>query len=100
MIESFLLVQQSSSSPGAFGALFLPFALVVAIFYFLIIRPTRKRQKSMDELLSSLKNGDKVVTSGGIHGTIAGIKEDTFVLKVASQVKIEVTKNAVTSLQS
>ena len=100
MTEWFLLVQQNPSQPGAFEALFLPFVLVIGIFYFLIIRPMRKRQKKMDTLITGLKNGDKVITSGGIHGTIAGIRENTFVLKVADQVKIEVTKSAVASLQS
>jgi len=96
----FVLAQQSSSPPpDAFGALFLPFILVIGIFYLLVIRPMRTRQRKLDELIANLKNGDKVITGGGLYGTIAGIRDNTFVLKVADQVKVEVAKNAVASLQ-
>lgn len=74
--------------------------IIVVIFYFLVILPTRKRQKKIDEMIANLKTGDKVITTGGVYGTIDRIKETTFMLKVAEQVKIEVSKNAVTALQS
>ena len=93
----FILAQQTSSQ--GLG-LFLPFILVIGIFYFLIIRPTRKRQKSLEDLINGLKNGDKVITNGGLFGTIAKVKDGTFVLKVADQVKVEISKNAIASLQS
>lgn len=93
----FILAQQTSSQ--GLG-LFLPFILVIGIFYFLIIRPTRQRQKSLEDLINGLKNGDKVITNGGLHGTIAKVKDSTFVLKVADQVKVEISKNAISSLQS
>jgi len=86
MIAS-LLAQQSQSPV----ALFLPFALVIGIFYLLIIRPMRKRQQGMEALIASLSNGDKVVTNGGIHGTIAGVRDNTFILKVAFMDKTEST---------
>ncbi len=54
----------------------------------------------MEALIASLSNGDKVITNGGIHGTIAGVRDDTFILKVADQVKIEIAKSAIASLQS
>lgn len=60
----------------------------------------RNRQKSLDTLISSLKNGDKVITNGGLYGTIAGDRDNTFILKVADQVKIEVAKKAIASLQT
>ncbi len=95
----FILAQQGSSpQTGLFGL--LPFILIAGIFYLLIIRPMRSRQKSLDSLITSLKNGDKVITTGGVYGTIAGVRENTFLLKVADQVKMEVAKNAVASLQS
>ena len=100
MFPSLLAQQSSPSSPGPFEALFLPFILIVGIFYFLIIRPTRKRQKSLESLITGLKNGDKVITNGGLYGTIAGVRDTTFLLKVADQAKIEVAKNAIASLQS
>jgi len=98
MIPSILAQQSPSAQPGIVGL--LPFVLIAGIFYVLIIRPMRKRQKSLETLLASLKNGDKVITNGGVYGTIAGIRENTFILKVADQVKLEVAKNAVASLQA
>jgi preprotein translocase subunit YajC len=77
---------------------FLPFVFMIIIFYFLLIRPQQKRQKEHQRLLSSLKTGDRVVTSGGIHGLIANVKESTVLLKVADNVKIEVDKSAISNV--
>ncbi len=98
MIPSILAQQSPSAQPGIVGL--LPFVLIAGIFYLLIIRPMRNRQKSLDALITSLKNGDKVITNGGVYGTIAGDRENTFILKVADQVKIEVAKKAIASLQT
>lgn len=94
----FLLAQQTGQGSGIAG--FLPILLLVGIFYVLVYRPMRKRQKNVEEMISSLKNGDKVITSGGVFGTVAGIKDNSVVLKVADQVKIEVAKSAISSLQA
>lgn len=80
--------------------LFLTFLPIALIFYLLIYRPTRKRQKNLETMIANLKNGHKVITNGGIYGTVAGIKEDTVLLKVADQVKMEVAKSAIASLRS
>jgi|AP82_1055514.scaffolds.fasta_scaffold154795_2 preprotein translocase subunit YajC len=96
----FLLAQQSPPPQGGLVQLFFPFILVVGIFYLLIIRPMRTRQKNLETLIGGLKNGDKVITTGGIYGTISGVRDNTFVLKVADQVKMEIAKNAVASLQA
>ena len=69
-----------------------------AIFYFMIIRPQSQKQKQQQALMSSMKTGDKVVTSGGMHGLIANVKETTVILKVADNVKIEVDKAAIASV--
>ena len=71
--------------------------LMVAIFYFLLIRPENKRKKAMDQMRSALKKGDKIVTIGGIHGTVKGIDEEagTVSLEVASGVKITFSKDAI-----
>ena len=98
MIPSILAQQTPSAQPGILGL--LPFVLIAGIFYLLIIRPMRNRQKGLETLIADLKNGDKVITNGGVYGTIAGVRENTFVLKVADQVKLEVAKNAVASLQA
>ena len=79
---------------------FLPIILIIGIFYLLIYRPMRRRQKSHETMIAALKNGDKVITNGGVYGTVAGLREHTVLLKVADQVKIEVAKSAVASLQA
>ncbi len=79
---------------------FAPIIIIGVIFYLLIFMPMRKRQKKLDLMINALKNGDRVITSSGIYGTVAGVKDKTFILKIADQVKIEVAKNAVAGLQS
>ena len=98
MIPSILAQQGPSGQSGLVGL--LPFVLIAGIFYLLIIKPMRTRQKKLEGLIAGLKNGDKVITNGGVYGTIAGVREHTFILKVADQVKVEVAKNAVASLQT
>jgi len=78
----------------------LVFLAIGLIFYFIVFLPNKKRQKALQDMLNNLKNGDKVITSGGIFGVVAGIREDRVQLKVADQVKIEVSKNAIASMQS
>lgn len=75
----------------------IPILIMVAIFYLLLIAPMRKRQKKHEEMLGSLKTGDKVVTNGGMYGTVVGIEEERIRLKVADQVKIDVQKQAIAS---
>ena len=87
---------------GGFGSLLqlAPFVLVFVIFYFLLILPTQKRQKKQKEMLDNLKSGDRVVTSGGLRGTIVSLKEDVLHLRVPPQdVRLEVMRSAVTSVE-
>ncbi|MDR2601564.1 MAG: preprotein translocase subunit YajC [Spirochaetaceae bacterium] len=77
---------------------FLPFVLIIAIFYFLIIRPQNKKQKETQKMLEALKKGDKVVTIGGVYGTIQNVKEKTVVIKVDDDVKIEFLRSAISSV--
>lgn len=95
----FVLAQQSGASGSGAALNFLPIILIIGIFYLLIYRPMRTRQKNLEAMVASLKNGDKVITSGGLYGTVAGVKENTVLLKVADQVKLEVAKSAVASKQ-
>jgi len=85
---------------GAGGGLmtFLPFIAIIAIFYFLIIRPQNKRQKETQKMLAALKKGDRVVTAGGIHGTIQNVREQTVVVKVDENTKIEFNRSSITSI--
>lgn len=77
----------------------IPFALVLAIFYFVILMPMKKRQKKIQEFLAALKVGDKVVTSGGIYGSIAKLGDDAIQLQIAPNVRVDVSKAAVVGYQ-
>ena len=77
----------------------LPLVAIFAIFYVMLIMPQQKRQKKWQQMLSALKNGDKVVTSGGIRGTIISLKDDAVQLRVPpDNLRIEVARSAVTAL--
>ncbi len=78
---------------------FAPFILIIAVFYFLVIAPQRKRQKKHAEMLSNLKNGDKIVTQGGLYGTVAGVSDTVVQVRIADGVKIEVARHAVSGLR-
>lgn len=73
--------------------------LMFVIFYFFLIVPQRKQKKKREEMLASLKDGDKIITIGGVFGTITNMKEDRIFLQIAENVEIKVTKSAIGSLQ-
>lgn len=73
---------------------------IIGIFYFLMIRPAQTRQKKITAMLNNLKNGDKVITNGGIYGTVVGLESDAVQLRIAEQVKIKVSRNAIAGLQA
>ncbi|WP_446745302.1 preprotein translocase subunit YajC [Silvibacterium acidisoli] len=78
---------------------FLPFVLIIGVFYLLMIRPNQKRQQQWQSMLNNLKPGDKVTTTGGIRGTILTIKDDAIQLRVApDNIKLEVIKSAIASV--
>ena len=78
---------------------FMPFLLIFGVFYFLVFAPMRKKQKKHADMLQELKKGDRVVTSGGIHGTVMGVTDDMIQLRIADQIRIDVTKSAVSAKQ-
>ena len=86
---------QSGQGGGEMYSTIIMFGAIIAIFYFMIIRPQRKRQKERDSLLSQIKKGDKVITAGGMHGDIVGIDEKTVLLEVADKVKIKVERSSI-----
>jgi preprotein translocase subunit YajC len=94
-----LLLAQASAQPSGI-ALFLPLILIMVIFYFLMIMPAQRRQKQVAEMLRNLKTGDKVITNGGIYGTIVGLEDDSVQLRIAEQVKIKVSRAAIAGLQA
>jgi preprotein translocase subunit YajC len=92
-------LQAQAQQPGGIIA-FLPLIFILGIFYLIVFLPARRRQKKLQDMINSLKSGDKVVTNGGIYGTIVGFKGDRIQLRVAENVKIELSRSAVTALQS
>jgi preprotein translocase subunit YajC len=100
-MEAFLVLAQQggAANPNLFASL-LPILLIVGIFYLLIYRPMRRRQKAHETMLAALRNGDRVITSGGIYGTVVSVRDNSVILRIADQVRIEVAKSAIASLQS
>jgi preprotein translocase subunit YajC len=72
--------------------------LIIAVMYFLIFRPQAKKQKQQRMMLEQLKKGDKIVSAGGIYGTIVGVKEHTIIVKIADNVKIELNRSSVAKI--
>lgn len=89
----------SASTTGALTGTLLPFLLIIVIFYFFLIRPQNKKQKETEKMLAALKKGDKVITIGGIHGTISSVKEKTVIVKVDENVKLEFNRSAIASVE-
>ena len=88
---------QTGGAAGIVG--FLPLILIFAVFYFLLIMPQQRRQKKWQQMLNDLKNGDKVVTSGGIRGTVIALRDDYIQLRVPpDNLRIEVTRASVASV--
>jgi preprotein translocase subunit YajC len=85
---------QGQGSPSVFVQI-LPLALIFVIFYFLLIRPTRTKQKAHNAMLETLKAGDKVITSSGIHGTVVGLSDDIVQIRIADNVKVDFSKSAI-----
>jgi preprotein translocase subunit YajC len=78
---------------------FLPFFLIIIVFYLMLVRPNQKKQKQWQEMLAGLKSGDRITTTGGMRGTIISIKEDAVQLRVPPDgVKLEVVKSAIASV--
>jgi len=82
---------------GGFSA-FIPLILMFVIFYFLLIRPQQKKQKEQRSMVSNLKNGDRIITTGGIHGRITSVSDDTLTIEVADKVRIKLNRTNVSAL--
>ena len=82
---------------GGFGA-FIPLILMFAIFYFLLIRPQQKKAKLHREMISSLKKGDRVVSSGGLHGVVTGLTDDVVTVEIAPKVRVKVSRGSVSGV--
>ncbi len=93
-IPTFMAQAPGGGGSGMTGMLFLFIGMIVFLYVF-SFRPQQKKQKLHQEMLRKLKAGDKVITTGGIYGTIVGVKDKSFVVKVADNVKIEVSRSSV-----
>jgi preprotein translocase subunit YajC len=90
---------QRGETSGGGGLLALwPIVLIFVIFYFLLIRPQQKRQKEHQRMMESIKKGDHILTSGGMHGTVVGVKDNIVVVKIAENVKVEFAKSAISHI--
>ncbi len=92
-----VVLLQSGQGGGGMGGLIVPMVLIFAVMYFLIFRPQAKKQKAQQAMIKALQKGDKVVTSGGIYGTIVGIKENEkkLLIEIAEKVKIKISRTSV-----
>ena len=88
---------QQSGSAGIIS--FLPIVLIFAVFWFFMIRPQNKQRKETQRMLAELKKGDRVVTIGGIHGVVQSVRENSVILKVDEDCKIEISRSAVASMK-
>ena len=95
-MNTFTLLQaaQAAQPQGGGWSMWIMLALIFVVMWLFMIRPQRKQQKELQNFRDSLKKGDKVVTVGGIFGTVAEIKENTVLIEVDNNVKIRVSKNA------
>jgi preprotein translocase subunit YajC len=93
-----ILVAQAAQQPNIIS-LALPMVLILVVFYFIMYRPAQNQRKRVNEMLNNLKVGDKVITNGGLYGTVAGLDDTTVQLRVAEQVKIVVARSAIGGLQ-
>ena len=96
-LSQFMPLLQDQSG-GQLVSMLIPFGLIILVFYFLIIRPQNKKQKETKSMLESIKKNDRVVTIGGMRGTVHAIRDDAVVLKVDEDVKIEFNKSAIASV--
>ncbi|MCF6246579.1 MAG: preprotein translocase subunit YajC [Desulfobacula sp.] len=100
MISTAYAMGQAGGQGGQAGGIagFLPIIILFAIFYFLLIRPQQKKAKEHREMLSDLKKGYRIITSGGIHGTIETIDDTTIGLEIAEKIKIKVSRGNVAAV--
>ncbi|NNF99757.1 MAG: preprotein translocase subunit YajC [Desulfobacteraceae bacterium] len=92
--------QSGAGGQGGAGgfASFIPIILMFVIFYFLLIRPQQKKAKEHREMVSALKKGDRVVTSGGLHGRITGVSDNTLTVEIAEKVRVKISRANVSAL--
>ena len=92
-------MSQGAGGEGAGGfSAFIPLILMFVIFYFLLIRPQQKKSKDHREMVSNLKKGDRIITSGGLHGRVTGVTDQTLTVEIADKVRVKVNRANVNAL--
>jgi len=94
------LLLQAGGGAGILGSPLVMMIIVMGIFYVMLILPQQRQRKKTQAMLQQLKNGDKVVTSSGIYGTVSSIDGDTVILKIADQVKIRILRSAIAQVEA
>jgi len=99
-MDLLLLAQGAPPQSGGIMQLLVPMALMMVIAYVILIRPQRRKQREHEDRVKRVKAGDRIVTNGGIHGTIAAVKDHTFMMKIADNVKLEIEKSNIMRILS
>ena len=99
-VAALLVMQAGGGGIGGLGGFLLPLMLMFGIMYFLVILPQQRQRKKVQEMLGAIKNGDKVITTSGIYGTINGVDGDTIILKIADNVKIRIARAAIGQVET
>ena len=97
-LSFFVLSGPPPEGGGGLAGLFLPFLLVFIVFYFFIIRPQKRREDTRKAMIEAVKKGDRIVTIGGVHGTVTKVDENSVLAQVDDNVKLRFDKNAVASV--
>lgn len=97
-MNTIALLQSPGNGIGAIAVQILPIVAIGLVFYFLVIAPAGKQRRKQEEMLGGLKKGDRVITSGGIYGTIQSVEGEVVFLKIAENVKVRVTRSAISSV--
>ncbi len=97
-MESLIAMAPQGGDSGNLISTIVMFGAIFVIFYFMIIRPQQKRAKEREKMLSNIEKGDKVITSGGLHGTVAGLEEKTVLLEVGDKIKLKFERSAITQV--
>jgi preprotein translocase subunit YajC len=93
-----VFLQQPAPQPSPLGPLIM-FLPIIAIFYLIVFRPARQRQKKLQQMVDNLKTGDKIITTGGLMGTVVGLRGDRLQVRIAENVKVEIARSAVAAMQ-
>jgi len=92
------MAPQGQNGGGSMMSTVIMFGLIILIFYFMILRPQQKRKKEREKLLESVQKGDKVITVGGVHGTVVGLDEKTVLVQIADDVKVKYERSAISTI--